>query len=196
MSDWIQQRLKCLETAFDDQYCRAITEVIDLMVKQFRAGKKLLICGNGGSASDSQHIAAEFVGRFQLNREALPAIALSTNTSILTAVGNDYSFDIIFSRQVEALGQPGDIVWGLSTSGKSSNVLHALKRAKDMGLITVGMAGNQGGLLQEFADYSLFVAEKNTPYIQEIHLITYHQICEQVEAKLFAKAGLEAQFAV
>jgi D-sedoheptulose 7-phosphate isomerase len=196
MSDWIQQRLKCLETAFDDQYCRAIAEVTDLMVKQFRTGKKLLICGNGGSASDSQHIAAEFVGRFQLNREALPAIALSTNTSILTAVGNDYSFDVIFSRQVEALGQPGDIVWGLSTSGKSSNVLHALKRAKDMGLITVGMAGNQGGLLQEFADYSLFVAEKNTPYIQEIHLITYHQICEQVEAKLFAKAGLEAQFAV
>jgi D-sedoheptulose 7-phosphate isomerase len=196
MSDWIQQRLKCLETAFDDQYCRVIAEVTDLMVRQFRAGKKLLICGNGGSASDSQHIAAEFVGRFQLNREALPAIALSTNTSILTAVGNDYSFDVIFSRQVEALGQPGDIVWGLSTSGKSSNVLHALKRAKDMGLITVGMAGNQGGLLQEFADYSLFVAEKNTPYIQEIHLITYHQICEQVEAKLFAKAGLEAQFAV
>ena len=196
MSDWIQQRLKCLETAFDDQYCRAIAEVTDLMVRQFREGKKLLICGNGGSASDSQHIAAEFVGRFQLNREALPAIALSTNTSILTAVGNDYSFDVIFSRQVEALGQPGDIVWGLSTSGKSSNVLHALKRAKDMGLITVGMAGNQGGLLQEFADYSLFVAEKNTPYIQEIHLITYHQICEQVEAKLFAKAGLEAQFAV
>ncbi|MEB3121354.1 MAG: D-sedoheptulose 7-phosphate isomerase [Snowella sp.] len=196
MSDWIQQRLKCLETAFDDQYCRAIAEVTNLMVRQFRAGKKLLICGNGGSASDSQHIAAEFVGRFQLNREALPAIALSTNTSILTAVGNDYSFDIIFSRQVEALGQPGDIVWGLSTSGKSSNVLHALKRAKDMGLITVGMAGNQGGLLQEFADYPLFVAEKNTPYIQEIHLITYHQICEQVEAKLFAKAGLEAQFAV
>jgi len=196
MSDWIQQRLKCLETAFDDQYCRAIAEVTDLMVRQFREGKKLLICGNGGSASDSQHIAAEFVGRFQLNREALPAIALSTNTSILTAVGNDYSFDIIFSRQVEALGQPGDIVWGLSTSGKSSNVLHALKRAKDMGLITVGMAGNQGGLLQEFADYCLFVAEKNTPYIQEIHLITYHQICEQVEAKLFAKAGLEAQFAV
>ena len=196
MSDWIQQRLNCLETAFDDQYCRAIAEVTDLMVRQFREGKKLLICGNGGSASDSQHIAAEFVGRFQLNREALPAIALSTNTSILTAVGNDYSFDVIFSRQVEALGQPGDIVWGLSTSGKSSNVLHALKRAKDMGLITVGMAGNQGGLLQEFADYSLFVAEKNTPYIQEIHLITYHQICEQVEAKLFAKAGLEAQFAV
>jgi D-sedoheptulose 7-phosphate isomerase len=196
MSDWIQQRLKCLETAFDDQYCRAIAEVTNLMVRQFRAGKKLLICGNGGSASDSQHIAAEFVGRFQLNREALPAIALSTNTSILTAVGNDYSFDVIFSRQVEALGQSGDIVWGLSTSGKSSNVLHALKRAKDMGLITVGMAGNQGGLLQEFADYSLFVAEKNTPYIQEIHLITYHQICEQVEAKLFAKAGLEAQFAV
>ena len=101
---------------------------------------------------------------------------------------DDYSFDIVFARQVEALGQPGDILWGISTSGKSSNVLHALKRAKDMDLITIGMAGHNGGLFQEFVDYPLFVAEKNTPYIQEIHLITYHQICEQVEAQLFAKS--------
>lgn len=196
MSYWIQKRLKCIETAFNEDYCQAIDQVTNLMVRQFQAGKKLLICGNGGSAADSQHIAAEFVGRFHLNRQALPAIALSTNASILTAVSNDYSFDVVFSRQVEALGQEGDILWGLSTSGKSSNVLHALKRAKDMGLITVGMAGNSGGLFSEFADYPLFVAEKNTPYIQELHLITYHQICEEVEAKLFAKAGLEAQFAV
>lgn len=196
MSDWIQKRIKCIETAFDDHYCRAIAEVTDLMVKQFRVGKKLLICGNGGSAADSQHIAAELVGRFQFNREALPAIALTCNTSTLTAVSNDYNFDRVFSRQVEALGQAGDMVWGLSTSGKSSNVLHALKCAKDRGLITIGMAGNQGGLFPEFADYPLFVAEKNTPYVQEIHLITYHQICEQIEAKLFAKAELEVQLTV
>lgn len=196
MSYWVQQRIKCLQAAFSEEYCQAIAEVTSVITRQLRLGKKILICGNGGSASDAQHIAAEFVGRFQLNRQALPAIALTTNTSTLTAVSNDYSFDIVFSRQVEALGQPGDILWGLSTSGKSSNVLHALKRAKDLGLMTIGMAGHQGGLFQEFVDYPLFVSEKNTPYIQEIHLITYHQICEQVEAQLFAKAGLEAQFAV
>lgn len=197
MSEWIQARLQCLENAFNPFYCRAIAEVTEVITQQFKKGKKLLICGNGGSAADAQHVAAEFVGRFQFNRQALPAIALSTNASILTAVSNDYSFDIVFSRQVEALGQPGDILWGLSTSGKSSNVLHALKRAKDMDLITIGMAGHNGGLFQEFVDYPLFVAEKNTPYIQEIHLITYHQICEQVEAQLFAKSQTrEAQLVV
>ncbi|BFM40451.1 D-sedoheptulose 7-phosphate isomerase [Synechocystis sp. LKSZ1] len=190
MSDWIQKRLHCIEQSFDTHYCQAIEAVVTLICQQFQQGQKLLICGNGGSAADAQHVAAEFVGRFQFNRQALPAIALTTNASILTSISNDYSFDIVFSRQVEALGQPGDILWGLSTSGKSSNVLHALKRAKDMGLMTVGMAGNNGGLFQEFVDYPLFVAEKSTPYIQEIHLMTYHYICEQVEAKLFAQKGL------
>lgn len=197
MSEWIQTRLQCLENAFTPFYCHAIAEATEIITQQFKKGKKLLICGNGGSAADAQHVAAEFVGRFQFNRQALPAIALSTNASILTAVSNDYSFDIVFSRQVEALGQPGDILWGLSTSGKSSNVLHALKRAKDLDLITIGMAGHNGGLFQEFVDYPLFVAEKNTPYIQEIHLITYHQICEQVEAQLFTKSQTrEAQLVV
>ena len=191
MSDWIQARLQCLEKAFSPDYCAAIAEVTAVITKQFKQGKKLLICGNGGSAADSQHIAAEFVGRFQLNRASLPAIALTTNTATLTAITNDYNFEIVFSRQVEALGKEGDILWGLSTSGKSANVLQALKQAKDQGLITIGMAGNNGGLFSEFVDYSLFVAEKNTPYIQEIHVITYHRICEQVEAQLFAPKPLE-----
>lgn len=182
---WAQKRLHCLESAFSAAYCQAIEQTIALLAEQFRQGRKLLVCGNGGSAADAQHIAAEFVGRFQFHRPALAAIALTTNGSSLTALANDYSFDIVFSRQVEALGQPGDVLWGISTSGKSSNVLHALKTAKDRGLSTIGMAGNQGGLLREFADYPLFVAEKNTPYVQEIHLITYHHICEQVEARLF-----------
>ncbi|MEY2983433.1 MAG: phosphoheptose isomerase [Cyanobacteriota bacterium] len=190
MSYWIQKRLKSIELAFDKSYCQAIESVIDLICNQFQGGNKLLICGNGGSAADAQHLAAEFVGRFHLNRQALPAIALTTNSSILTSVSNDYAYDIVFSRQVEAMGQPGDILWGLSTSGKSSNVLHALKCAKDLGLYTIGMAGNNGGLFQEFADYPLFVGEQSTPYIQEIHLMTYHHICEQVEARLFAKKKL------
>ncbi len=196
MSAWIDQRLQCIEASFDAAYCQAIDRVIELICQQFQRGKKLLICGNGGSAADAQHVAAEFVGRFQLNRQALPAIALTTNASTLTSISNDYSFDIVFSRQVEALGQPGDILWGLSTSGKSSNVLHALKRAKDIGLYTVGMAGNNGGLFPEFVDYPLFIAEKNTPYIQEIHLMTYHHICEQVEAQLFAQKGVGSSLAV
>ncbi|MGL5033936.1 MAG: D-sedoheptulose 7-phosphate isomerase [Microcystaceae cyanobacterium] len=196
MPDWIQDRLQCLETAFSPDYCRAIAEVTTVITQQFKQGKKLLICGNGGSAADSQHVAAEFVGRFYLNRAALPAIALTSNTSTLTAITNDYNFEIVFSRQVEALGQEGDILWGLSTSGKSANVLHALKQAKDQGLITIGMAGNNGGLFSEFVDYSLFVAEKNTPYIQEIHVITYHRICEQVEAQLFAPKLVEASLSL
>jgi len=192
MSQWIQTRLQCFSQAFNPDYCAAIARVTEVICGQFQAGKKLLICGNGGSASDAQHVAAEFVGRFQFNRQALPAIALTTNSSSLTAISNDYSFDIVFSRQVEALGQPGDILWGLSTSGKSTNVLHALKCAKDKGLMTIGMAGNNGGLFSEFVDYPLFVSEKNTPYIQEIHLITYHQICEQVEAQLFGQKTLNS----
>ncbi len=192
MPYWIQKRLKSIEKAFDKSYCQAINGVINLICERFQAGNKILICGNGGSAADAQHLAAEFVGRFHLNRQALPAIALTTNGSILTSVSNDYTFDYVFSRQVEALGQPGDILWGLSTSGKSSNVLYALKCAKEKGLVTIGMAGNDGCRFHEFADYPLFVSEQNTPFIQEIHLMTYHHICEQVEARLAMKQNVNA----
>jgi D-sedoheptulose 7-phosphate isomerase len=191
---WIQHRLKSLEEAFNHKYCLSVEQTISLIARQFRNGHKLLICGNGGSAADAQHIAAEFVGRFQLHRRGLPAIALGTNVATLTAWANDYEYETIFARQVEAFGQPGDVLWGLSTSGKSANVVRAFEMAKDMGLVTIGMAGNNGGMLKEMSDYPLFV--KHTPYIQEIHLMTYHRICEQVEAQLFANAGLEGQIAV
>lgn len=196
MSYWIQHRLKSLEEAFNPKYCRAVEQTISAIIRQFQAGQTLLICGNGGSAADAQHIAAEFVGRFQIDRRGLPAIALATNPAILTAWSNDYEFETVFSRQVESLGKPGDILWGISTSGQSPNIIRALEAAKALGLITIGMAGNNGGMLSDFVDYPLFVGQKQTPYIQEIHLITYHRICEQVESQLFAKAGLEAQLAV
>ncbi len=196
MSYWIQHRLKSLEEAFTPKYCWAIEQAIAVVTQQFQSGGKILICGNGGSAADAQHIAAEFVGRFYLERKGLPAIALCSNPATITAWTNDYEFETVFSRQVEALGKPGDILWGISTSGKSANVIRALETAKELGLITLGMAGNNGGLLHDFVDYPLFVGQKQTPYIQEIHLISYHRICEQVEAQLFAKAGLEAQLAV
>lgn len=195
MNYWIKQRLNCLENAFDQKYCRQIDLVCDLVTERFKAGNIVLICGNGGSAADAQHIAAEFVGRFHLERPGLPAIALGTNPATLTAWSNDHEFETIFARQVECFGKQGDILWVLSTSGRSKNVLHALKSAKERGLTTVGMAGNNGGMMGSLIDYPLFVSEKHTPFVQEIHLITYHRICEQVEAALFAQNTLQDKLA-
>lgn len=187
MNHWVQERLECLKNAFNQEYCRSIEQVSQEIASRFQNGHTLFICGNGGSAADAQHIAAEFVGRFQFDRPGLPAIALGTNPATLTAWSNDHEFDTIFARQVQCFGKAGDLLWVLSTSGKSRNVINALKTAKEKGLITIGMAGNDGGLITDLIDYPLFVSEKNTPYVQEIHLISYHRICEQVEAQLFQK---------
>lgn len=196
MNYWIKKRLQSIEEAFNSKYCLAIDEVIDLLTSQFQAQHILLICGNGGSAADAQHIAAEFVGRFQFDRPGLPAMALGTNPATLTAWSNDHEFETIFSRQVECFGKPGDILLALSTSGRSRNIIRALKTAKEKGLITIGMAGNDGGMMSSITDYPLFVSEKNTAYVQEIHVITYHRICEQVEAQLFANNHLKEKIAV
>ncbi len=147
----------------------------------FRQGGKLLIFGNGGSAADAQHLAAELVNRFRREREPLPALALTTDTSILTAVANDYSFDLVFVKQIEALGRPGDIALGISTSGRSPNVVKALKRAREMGLYTVGLTGGQGGDLPEVCDLLLAVPSTETPRIQEGHLLFIHIFAELVE---------------
>ena len=144
-------------------------------------GNKILICGNGGSAADAQHFAAEIVGRFKLERKGFPAIALTTDTSILTAIGNDYGFDKIFERQVEALGKEGDILIGISTSGSSENVINAVNKAKEMGIHTVGLLGKDGGKLKNIVDFALTVDSNNTARIQECHLTIYHVICEEVE---------------
>lgn len=196
MNYWIKERLTSIEEAFNPKYCRAIDQVTNLIASRFQAGNNLLICGNGGSAADAQHIAAEFVGRFQLDRPGLPAIALGTNPATLTAWGNDHEFETIFARQVESFGKAGDLLWVLSTSGRSRNILHALKAATAKGLTTIGLAGNNGGMLSSLIDYPLFVEEKHTPYVQEIHLITYHRICEQVEAELFAHNTIVKRLAV
>ena len=142
---------------------------------------KILFFGNGGSAADSQHIAAEFIGRFQRERKSLPAIALTTDTSILTALGNDYGFDIVFARQMEGLGQKGDIAFGISTSGNSKNVIEGIKKAKALGLKTIVLTGNDGGQLAKLADISLIVPSKNTARIQESHICIAHTICQLVE---------------
>jgi D-sedoheptulose 7-phosphate isomerase len=162
-----------------------IAKVSELLVETFDTGNKVLLFGNGGSAADAQHIAAEFVGRFAFDRPALPALALSVNSSCVTAIGNDYGFDLVFSRQIEALARPGDMAIGISTSGNSSNVLHGLSTARKMGLGTVALTGCAGGKLKNAADYCICAPSNETPRIQECHILIGHIISELVEETIF-----------
>ena len=161
----------------------SIVLAVETLAQALKSGHKILFFGNGGSAADSQHIAAEFIGRFQKERKALAAIALTTDTSILTALGNDYGFDIVFARQVEGLGQKGDVAFGISTSGNSPNVIAGIKKAKELGLKTIGLSGCDGGKLAKEADINLIVPSKITARIQESHLCIAHAICELVESQ-------------
>jgi len=158
-----------------------IQKTISLIISCFKNGKKLLICGNGGSAADAQHLAAEFVSKFEKDRESLPAIALSTDTSCITSIGNDYSFDYIFSRQCESLVNSGDIIIGISTSGKSNNIKNAFDIGKNKGATTIGLLGNDGGEAKKFSDISIIINSKSTARIQEAHRTIYHIICHFVE---------------
>jgi D-sedoheptulose 7-phosphate isomerase len=162
-----------------------IAKVSELLVDTVDKGNKILLFGNGGSAADAQHIAAEFVGRFAFDRPALPALALSVNSSCVTAIGNDYGFDLVFSRQIEALAHPGDTAIGISTSGNSSNVLHGLSTAQEKGLHTVAFTGCAGGKLQNAAEYCICAPSNETPRIQECHILIGHIISELVEETIF-----------
>jgi len=162
-----------------------IAEVSERVVDTITKGNKVLLFGNGGSAADAQHIAAEFVGRFAFDRPALPALALSVNTSCVTAIGNDYGFDLVFSRQIEALARQGDLAVGISTSGNSSNVLHALSVARKMGLCVVALTGCTGGKLKNVVDYCICAPSNQTPRIQECHILIGHIISELVEETIF-----------
>ena len=161
--------------------------IADHMIRAIRDGKKILWCGNGGSAADSQHLAAEIVGRFRRERRAWPSIALTTDTSILTAVGNDYGYNAIFARQVEALCQPGDLLVGLSTSGNSPNVCIAIECARSLGAFTVGMTGESGGKLATVAHACFRGASSDTARIQECHMLFGHMLCDRVELELSAE---------
>lgn len=158
-----------------------IEQAAQQITRAFQKNNRVFFCGNGGSAADSQHIAAEFIGRFQKERRALPAISLTTDTSILTCLANDYSYDIVFSRQLEALGRQGDVVVGLSTSGKSPNVMKAFERAKELGITTIAFVGHDGGPMGKMADIAIIVPSKITARIQESHITIAHAICEVVE---------------
>ena len=161
-----------------------IEKMAAVAAERLKQGHKLLFCGNGGSASDSQHLAAEFVGRYEKERRALPAIAFTTDTSILTAVGNDYGFERIFERQVEALGKKGDVLFAISTSGNSKNVLKAVQKAKEMGIYTIGFTGGEGGELKKQADLPVVIPSKKTSRIQESHIMIGHILCECVDELL------------
>ena len=155
-----------------------------LVVETLKNGNKILLCGNGGSAADAQHIAAELTGRYKTERRGLPGIALTTDTSALTAIGNDYGYDRVFDRQVEALAQKGDLLIGISTSGNSKNVINALKVAREMGCKTLGLTGRDGGAMNELCDINLVVPSNDTPRIQEMHILFAHTICQIIDNEL------------
>jgi len=169
----------------DTALVSTMAEVSKIIVEALRQGNKILLCGNGGSAADAQHIAAEFVGRFAFDRPALPALALSVNSSCVTAIGNDYGFDIVFSRQIEALGKNGDVVIGISTSGNSANVLQAMSTSRRLGIRTVAFTGCAGGKLRSEVDFCLSAPSNETPRIQECHILIGHIISELVEHTIF-----------
>ena len=173
----------------DDKLMQAVKDSVNIIVSAFEKGNKVLFCGNGGSASDAQHLAAELTGRFYTDRDALPAEALHCNSSYLTAVANDYSYDVIYSRLLKGVGNRGDILVGLSTSGNSKNIVKAFEMAKEKGMTTIGFTGSTGGKLKTLSDVLINVPSDDTPRIQETHITLGHIICQLVEELYFAKTN-------
>ena len=180
----LSQQIELLRQLHRDSFLQTLNQAIELMSDCLQQQRPLLICGNGGSAADALHISGELVGRFLRGRKALNVICLNANVSVLTAWANDYDYDSVFARQVEAHGQPGGVCWGISTSGNSLNVLQALQKAKDLEMQTIALTGEGGGKLATVADILIEVPSRSTPRIQELHLPIYHYLCEQVELKL------------
>ncbi|MCT7551348.1 D-sedoheptulose 7-phosphate isomerase [Aliarcobacter butzleri] len=188
INNQIEKSLKLKQDLFhSNEIKELIQEVSDEIIKAYKNGNKTLIAGNGGSAADAQHIAGEFVSRFYFDRPGLASIALTTDTSILTAIGNDYGYEKLFSRQLQANGVSGDVFIGISTSGNSQNVVEALKYAKEKGIITVGLTGEKGGIMKELCDYCICMPSNETPRVQEGHILVGHIICAVVEEAIFGK---------
>jgi D-sedoheptulose 7-phosphate isomerase len=174
----------------DERFIVKIAEVAKACLDVYRNNKKTMLAGNGGSAADAQHIAAELVGRYGFDRPSIPSLALTTDTSNLTAIGNDYGYDKVFSRQVEGMGQEGDLFIGISTSGNSQNIINAFESAKAKGITTVALTGRDGGKMAQMADYALIVPSNATPRIQESHILIGHILCDIIEKELFGE-GVE-----
>ena len=194
MEDYIVkifQESSQVKEAFVNENLNRMVKVVEAVTSALKAGNQVLLFGNGGSAADAQHIAAEFVNRFIIERPPLPAIALTTDSSIITSIGNDYDFTEIFSKQIRAIGRRGDIAWGMTTSGTSTNVIKGLEVAKKMGMVTIGLTGRDGGDVAKIADHSLNVSSTSTPRIQEVHIMIGHVICEMVDFKLFQRPDMK-----
>ncbi|WP_026442577.1 D-sedoheptulose 7-phosphate isomerase [Pseudacidobacterium ailaaui] len=188
VTSYCEESFRALQAFVGEKTCTdSVLEIANAITEAFRSGHKLLVAGNGGSAADAQHIAGEFISRLFFDRAPLPAIALTTDTSVLTAVGNDYGYEKVFERQVLGLGVPGDVFLGISTSGKSPNVLTALAAARSRGLKTIGFTGKQGGPMSGLCDILLAVPSQKTAIIQQIHLTAAHMVCGIVEAKIFQR---------
>lgn len=177
--------VQTFEKSFQPSDLAVLEQISRLLLTVLKSGHKVLLCGNGGSAADAQHIAAEFVGRFEKERRSLPALALTTDTSALTAIGNDYSYDVIFSRQVEGLGNEGDVLIAISTSGNSPNVLEAVKMAKSKKIHTIALTGKDGGKIKDLADIVFTAKSQKTSHIQEMHIFALHAVSEAVEKVFF-----------
>jgi len=185
----ILQNSKGLYDAITQEHLRTISDISNIVAKTIASGNKIILFGNGGSAADSQHIACELVGKFSIPRRPYPAIALTTNTSNLTAIANDFSFEEVFKRQVAAFVNEGDLVWGFTTSGDSSNVIEGIKEAKKLGATTLVFTGKDGGKIKSLTDFCFIVPSDNTPRIQEFHILTAHIICELIESKSLVDAN-------
>jgi D-sedoheptulose 7-phosphate isomerase len=190
MEDFVREifeEMREVQNRFTAEAMPAITSIAEEIVRCFERGGKVLIFGNGGSAADAQHIAAEFTNRYKMERPPLPAIAVTTDTSALTAIGNDYSFEEVFDKQIKALGNAEDIAWGISTSGNSPNVLLALRTAAKQGMTTIGFSGKDGGLMRGLCDYLLIAPSEVTGRIQEVHIASAHIVCELVDEIMFGR---------
>jgi len=186
IKDQIKKSYETKQAIYENEnLINKIEEVSNLCVKLYRSKNKTILAGNGGSAADAQHIAAELVGRYGFDRPSIPSLALTTDTSCLTAIGNDYGYDMVFSRQLEGMGQEGDLFMGISTSGNSKNIINAFISAKKMGITTVALVGRDGGEMAKIADIALIVPSDSTPRIQESHILIGHIICDVIEKELF-----------
>jgi D-sedoheptulose 7-phosphate isomerase len=189
LSSYLNETIALIEKSaqlIDDERMNAVVEVV---ARALAAGKPLLVCGNGGSAADAMHITGELVGRFLIERRALKAICLADNPAVLTAWSNDYSYETVFSRQVEAYGEPGAVLLGISTSGNSANVVAAFEVARTLGVLTIALTGEGGGRLAAVSDHLLAVPSRNTPLIQQLHICLYHYLCAAIEKRLAVAAA-------
>jgi len=186
----IQESARLLQQMSEDErLARHVAGIVDACVAALNNGNKLLFMGNGGSAADAQHLAGELVSRFAYDRPGLPAFALTTDTSVMTAIGNDYGYDKLFARQVQAVGRPGDVLFGISTSGRSANVLAGLRMGREQGLVTVGMTGNQREQIVELVDHTIEIPSAQTPRIQEGHIVIGHLLCGLIEERIFPRTA-------